>query len=206
MNSGKLALEVYQKLSSQQKRFLNEKDLTDSKTLQEWLDFLEGPVEYDVLIDKTTQSLKMAIRLLWFFAGFNLIVAIITQSWHLAVLGVAMGALALYQRVKRGSYFKRDLHNHLRLFFYPALKGLSEKLEAATPIKAQFWLREKDQNKLIMLFSLNLNDRKIDVAVGPNSYELTTKIEGEAQTKTGENLHHSNFVETLLHFGSIKHS
>ena len=61
MNSGRQALEVYETLSTQQKRFLTEKDLEDTKTLKEWLEFLEGPVQYDVLIDKTTQMLKMAI-------------------------------------------------------------------------------------------------------------------------------------------------
>ena len=152
MNSGRQAMEVYQTLSAQQKRFLTEKDLEDTKTLIEWIEFLEGPVKYDVLIDKTTQMLKKAILMLWVFAAFNLIVAIVTQSWYLGVLGIGMAILAIYQRFKRGSYFKRDLHNHLRLFFFPALQKLAESLDQSTAINTRFWLREKDQNEHIIVY------------------------------------------------------
>lgn len=194
MNSGRQAMEVYQTLSSQQKRFLNEKDLEDTKSLQEWVAFLEGPVKYDFLIDKTTQMLKMAIRMLWVFAAFNLIVAIVTQSWYMCVLGAGMAILAMYQRFKRGSYFKRDLHNHLRLFFFPALKKLSESLEVATEIKTRFWLREKDENEHVIVFSLKKEGKGVTVFVNQDAYKIEVEYNGDTKSIHGKNLHYSTFV------------
>lgn len=198
MNSGRQALEVYQTLSTQQKRFLNEKDLEDTKSLKEWIAFLEGPVKYDVLIDKTTQTLKMAIRLLWVFAAFNLIVAAVTQSWYMGLLGVSMAILAMYQRFKRGSYFKRDLHNHMRLFFFPALQKLAETLESSTSITAQFWLREKDQNEHIIIFSVKKEGKPVTVYINADSYQIEVIQDGDKQTTSGKNLHYSAFVEDFL--------
>lgn len=195
MNSGKQAMEVYQTLSTQQKRFLSEKDLEDTKSLSEWIEYLEGPVQYDVLIDKTTQMLKMAIRLLWIFAAFNLIVAILTQTWYLGVISVGMAALAIYQRFKRGSYFKRDLHNHLRLFFFPALKKLTESLDPVTPIKTRFWLREKDQNEHIIVFSLEKDGNPVTVYINPEAYQIEVEKAGKKLKTLGQNLHYSAFVE-----------
>ncbi len=197
MNSGRQALEVYQTLSAQQKRFLNEKDLEDTKSLQDWLDFLDGPVKYDVLIDKTTQMLKMAIRLLWGFAAFNLIVAVVTQSWYMGVLGAGMAILAMYQRFKRGSYFKRDLHNHLRLFFFPTLQKLSEIIDISTEIKTKFWLREKDENEHIIVFSMVKEAKSVTVFVNPNAYKIEVDSHGEKQTIDGKNLHYTAFIEDL---------
>ena len=195
MNSGRQAMEVYQTLSAQQKRFLTEKDLEDTKTLAEWIEFLEGPVKYDVLIDKTTQMLKKAILMLWVFAAFNLIVAIVTQSWYLGVLGIGMAILAIYQRFKRGSYFKRDLHNHLRLFFFPALQKLAESLDQSTAINTRFWLREKDQSEHIIVFSLNKNGNPVTVYVNPASYNIEVEKDGNKQITDGKNLQYSAFVE-----------
>lgn len=197
MNSGRQALEVYQTLSSQQKRFLNEKDLEDTKSLQAWLEFLEGPVRYDVLIDKTTQMLKMAIRLLWIFAAFNLIVAVVTQSWYMGVLGAGMAILAMYQRFKRGSYFKRDLHNHLRLFFFPALQQLAKTLDGSTEIKTKFWLREKDENEHIIVFNLEKEGKPVTVFVNPDAYKIEVDNNGDLKTINGKNLHYSTFVADL---------
>ncbi|MDW3197558.1 MAG: hypothetical protein R8G66_34650 [Cytophagales bacterium] len=195
MNSGRQAMEVYQTLSAQQKRFLTEKDLEDTKTLSEWIKFLEGPVQYDVLIDKTTQMLKKAILMLWVFAAFNLIVAIVTQSWYMGVLSVGMAILAIYQRFKRGSYFKRDLHNHLRLFFFPALQKLGESLDQSTAINTRFWLREKDQSEHIIVFSLNKDGNPVTVYVNPESYKIAVEKDGNKQITDGKNLHYSAFVE-----------
>lgn len=198
MNSGRQALEVYQTLSTQQKRFLNEKDLEDTKSLQEWIEFLEGPVKYDVLIDKTTQMLKRAIRLLWVFAAFNLIVAVVTQSWYMGLLGVGMAILAMYQRFKRGSYFKRDLHNHMRLFFFPALQKLADSLESSTSIKAQFWLREKDQNEHVIIFNVKKEDKPVTVYINADSYHIEVNQNGNKQTISGKNLYYSAFVEDFF--------
>lgn len=195
MNSGRQAMEVYEGLSPQQKRFLTEKDLQDTKSLEEWLQFLEGPVKYDVLIDKTTQILKRAIRLLWIFAAFNLIVAIVTQSWYLGVLGAGMAMLAVYQRFKRGSYFKRDLHNHLRLFFFPVLQKLAESMDQSTSINTRFWLREKDQSEHIIIFSLKKDGNPVTVYVNPEGYQIELEKDGNKQITTGNNLHYSEFVE-----------
>lgn len=198
MNSGRQALEVYETLSTQQKRFLIEKDLEDTKTLEEWLEFLEGPVQYDVLIDKTTQMLKMAIRLLWIFAAFNLIVAVVTQSWHMGVIGAGMATLAVFQRFKRGSYFKRDLHNHLRLFFYPTLEKLADALDPATAIKVKFWLREKEQNEHIIVFSLEKAGKPVSVFLNPEGYQIEIDPDGVNQTIQGKNLHYTAFFEDFL--------
>ncbi len=196
MNSGRQALEVYETLSAQQKRFLNEKDLEDTKSLQDWITFLEGPVKYDILIDKTTQMLKMAIRFLLVIAAFNLIVAFITQSWYMGVLSLGMVFLAMYQRFKRSSYFKRDLHNHLRLFFFPTLQKLAESLDPTTLIKTRFWLREKDENEHIIIFSLTKGEQLVKVYVNRDTYQI--EINGDLKKTVGKNLHYSAFVEDLL--------
>ena len=198
MNSGRQALEVYQTLSTQQKRFLNEKDLEDTKTLHEWIDFLAKPVQYDELIDKTTQMLKLASRLLWGFAAFNLIVAIITQSWYMGLLGAGMAGLAVYQRFQRGSYFKRDLHNHLRLFFFPMLQKLAESLDPGTEITTRFWLREKDRNEEVIRFSLKKGQLPVTVSVNTATYHIRAENDGMQQSIEGKRLLYSTFVEDLL--------
>jgi len=195
MNPGKKAMELYETLSAQQKRFLSEKDLEDTKSLEEWINFLEGPVKYDILIDKTTQILKMAIRFLWIFAGFNLVVGVVTQSWYVGMLGMGMAALAVYQRFKRGSYFKRDLHNHLRLFFFPALQKLAESLDPSTEIITRFWLREKDQSKHIIIFSLKKDGNQVNVKVNPEVYQIEVEKEGKKINTQGRKLHYSALVE-----------
>ena len=194
MNTGRQAFEIYNTFSQQQKRFLNEKDLEDTKTLEEWLSFLEGPVAYDTLIDKTTLTLKMAIRLLWAFAGLNVIIAIITASWYLGLLAIAMAGLAVYQRLKRASYFKRDLHNHLRLFFYPALGSMNDFLGSSCSISVHFWLREKDKTEHIIAFSFEHEGHKTKINVLPNGYQI--EVNDQLQ-KTGNNLSHSSFISDL---------
>lgn len=197
MNSGRQAFELFQTLDNQQRRFLSEKDYEGTKTLEEWLTFLKGPVEYDILIDRTTQTLKMAIRLLWIFAAFNMVVAIVTQSWFLGVVSVGMAVLAIYQRLKRASYFKRDLHNHLRLFFFPALEQMSSLLGSDTKVSTKFQLREKDQAEHIIEFSFSQPGKSIEIKVPADHYHIEVKTGEGAQQKSGKNLSHKAFIEDL---------
>lgn len=193
MNSGRQAFELYQTLDHQQKRFLQEKDMEGTKTLENWISFLEGPVAYDVLIDKTTRTLKLAIRLLWIFAIFNIVIAFVTQSGYLGVVGLGMASLAVYQRMKRGSYFKRDLHNHLRLFFYPALEGMMDFLDKDTLITSQFQLREKDRAEFIIIFSFDHAGKTVEVKVPSDHYQINL----EGTQISGQNLSHVDFCEDL---------
>ncbi len=198
MNSGKQAQELFHTLSDQQKRFLIEKDLTDEKSIKEWLTFLSDIVRYDELIDKTTRNLKMAIMLLWIIAIFNVVVAIITKSLPLALLAIAMAGLAIFQRVKRSSYFKRDLHNHLRLFFYPLLRALFDTAGPDMPLFADFRLREKDTKDYVVSFSFPWDDRKsIKAKLHRDRYELNVLIDQDEKLIHGETLAVGSFLEDL---------
>jgi len=198
MNSGKQAQELFQKMNGDQKRFLIEKDVTDEKSIKDWLVFLDDIVRYDVLIDKTTKNLKMAILLLWVMAIFNLIVATVTQSLPLLVLSLAMGGLAVYQRVKRASYFKRDLHNHLRTFFHPLLRMLFDVLGPEMPLFADFKLREKDTKEYVVSFSFPWDDNKsVKAKILRDHYELKILVENEEKELNGNDLSVGSFLEQI---------
>ena len=199
MNSGKQAQELFKSLSTSQRRFLIEKDYTDEKTLEDWVSFLKEIVQYDILIDKITKNLKMAILSLWVIAIFNGLVAILTQSVPLGVGAGLMIILAIYQRFRRASYFKKDIHNHLRLFFYPLLIHLRENIGEKTPILAAFQLREKDKVESILSFSFRWGgDKSAKVKVLDEHYELKVLHGGREKEVTSENLSIEAFRKDLL--------
>ncbi len=198
MNHGKQAFELFQTLSDSQKRFLIEKDMTDEKTIKEWLVFLQDIVRYDVLIDKTTKNLKLAIKLLWVVAVFNVVIAVVTQSIALGILALLMAGLAVYQRIKRASYFKRDLHNHLRLFFYPLLKALFDTAGPDMPLFADFRLREKDTSDYVISFAFPWDDKKsIKAKLQRDKYELNILVDDAEKQIIGDSLSVGTFLEQI---------
>ena len=198
MNSGKQAQDLFQNMSDTQKRFLIEKDATDEKTVKDWLIFLDDIVRYDVLIDKTTKTLKSAIMLLWVFSIFNIIVAVITSSFPMALLGMAMAGLAIYQRLKRASYFKRDLHNHLREFFHPLLKALFDTVGPDTQVFADFKLREKDTDEYVISFGFAWDDQKsIKAKLTREGYNLKVLIDNEEKEIIRDHASVGQFLEDV---------
>ena len=185
-------------MSDTQKRFLIEKDATDEKTVKDWLIFLDDIVRYDVLIDKTTKTLKSAIMLLWVFSIFNIIVAVITSSFPMALLGMAMAGLAIYQRLKRASYFKRDLHNHLREFFHPLLKALFDTVGLDTQVFADFKLREKDTDEYVISFGFAWDDQKsIKAKLTREGYNLKVLIDNEEKEIIRDHASVGQFLEDV---------
>lgn len=198
MNSGKQANDLFKTLTDTQKRFLLEKDYSDKKRIGDWIPFLEDIVQYDVLIDRTTRNLRLAINFIGAVAIFNLIVALLTSSVFLGVGGILLVFMTVFQRIKRKAYFKRDLQNHLRLFFFPLIREMQKTLSPEAVFEVEFHLREKDNIQDIISFSVEAESGiRLTSKVRKEHYEFEVMNGEQSQKVIGTNLSYVDFMKQL---------
>ncbi len=164
--------QIFEQLSVSQRRFLLEKTMTDTKTVREWLEFLQPIVAYDAMIDSATARLKVSLRFLLAMAAFNLLVAVVIQNLWVGLLGMTMAGLAVYQWTSRLAISKRDLSNHLRKFFYPLLASFRDVLDEDLELQASFHLREKDESPVIIDARGAAGEVDFEIALKKDAYQV----------------------------------
>ncbi|MEM9325288.1 MAG: hypothetical protein AAGA85_06520 [Bacteroidota bacterium] len=164
--------QIFDELSSAQRRFLLEKDASGKRTATAWLEFLKPIVAFDILVDNSSKKLRHALRLLAFMAAFNLLVALIIGNGWVGATGGLMAFLAAYQWSKLRANVKRDLHNHLRDYFVPLLSYMVEGDFGEMVVEAKFQLREKDQRQYVIEGSIGEEVGGIRFAITRDSYTV----------------------------------
>lgn len=131
------AKNFYRSLSTQEKRFIDDKTMSTTLSVKNWKLFLQRASAYDAYIDKqlTDSTGWIALFVVLVIAG-SIAYGMLLIDWVLSIPLVS-GMVCVWLISRRMTLKSRDINNYLRQFFMPfldamsALAGEEAKLSAA---------------------------------------------------------------------------
>ena len=140
------ALKFYQELSEDQKKFIDEKQISATFSIKKWQAFLSKAAAYDTYGDKAIDGLAKKFALYLVLAIVSIIVAFMVDLLIFIASAVFI-TLFVRQIMIKNKFEKRDMNNYLRLFFFPLLDVLKLKAGEDAKLSAQldFRIPTRDQ-------------------------------------------------------------
>jgi hypothetical protein len=135
------ASKFYDALSPQEKRFIEDKTMSTTLSVKNWITFLQRASAYDAHRDKHAASSTGWIVLLIILTIISSIAYYQLQEPLLIIAPTLLAIIAAWLIMKKSTVKKRDLNNYLRLFFMPFLHvmkdlaGEEAKLSAAVDFR-----------------------------------------------------------------------
>ncbi len=124
--SVKKALRFYKGLSKDQQRFINEKKISITLPIREWVAFLKNAALYDEIGDDARKKNRTKIII----SVVTIIASIFITTWIplVGIFIIVIAVLVMAEAIRVNSKLVHlDLTNHLRLFLMPLLYILVEK-------------------------------------------------------------------------------
>ncbi len=120
------AKKFYQSLTLQEKRFIDDKTMSTTMSVKNWIAFLTRASAYDAYRDKLASRSGWSIALGVFLTIISTVVYFNTEiSWIIAFPAV-FGFVTAWLIFQRATLKSRDLNNYLRMFFMPFLKMMED--------------------------------------------------------------------------------
>jgi hypothetical protein len=152
---------IYRSLSAEQKKLVDDKQLSATLSVRDWTAFLRKAAVFDELGEKAVRQYLIYMIILIVFTIIALIVMV--DFWQAGLPGTVICAGLLIIVVRNYRRFKkRDLTNHLRLFLLPLLFVLKDKagdkarvslkLDLRNPVKTDPVKTFKQDNRRIKLY------------------------------------------------------
>lgn len=135
------AKKFFTALNPQQKQFVENKTISATLSVKNWIDFLSNASLYDHYAD---QAIKRNLWGIVMFAVLTLVAIFLTPVAYyplLIVIPVALGLITFYLIRRRITFKQRDINNYLRLFFMPFLEMLKVKAGAEAKLSASLDFR-----------------------------------------------------------------
>lgn len=135
------AKKFYDGLSPQEKRFIDDKTMSTTWTVKNWVTFLQRASAYDAYRDKHAKSSVGWIVLLIILTIISSIAYYQLREPLLIIAPTLCAILAVWLIMRMSTMKSRDLNNYLRLFFIPFLNvmkdlaGEEAKLSAAVDFR-----------------------------------------------------------------------
>ncbi len=147
--SVKKAIKFYQGLSKDQQRFINEKQISLTLPLREWIAFLKNTALYDEIGDEARKKNRTKITI----SIITIVASVFIAFWIplVGVIIIVIAVLVMAEAIRVNSKLVHlDLTNHLRIFLMPLLYVLVDKAGEKTDVSLQLDLRnpiKKDPEK-----------------------------------------------------------
>ena len=145
----KKAIQFYQSLSKDQQKFINEKQISLTLPIREWIAFLKNAALYDEIGDATRKKNITKI-----VASVVCIIASVFITLWIPLVGILLivvAVLVMAETIRVNSkLIHLDLTNHLRIFLMPLLYILVSKAGEKADLALSLDLRnpiKKDPNK-----------------------------------------------------------
>jgi hypothetical protein len=148
------AKKFYQSLSLPEKRFIDDKTMSSTMSVKNWIAFLSRASAYDAYRDKIAKGS-------WVFIVLGILATIATSIAYSQLgipLLIALPALAAgttaWLIMRQSTLKRRDLNNYLRLFFMPFLRmmedfaGPDAKLSAAVDFRDPYKQSQPSTSKV----------------------------------------------------------
>ncbi|MCS6794899.1 MAG: hypothetical protein NZ516_02970 [Raineya sp.] len=145
------SLILFLQLTKEQTSVFFTRKLQGQRTIQEWLFFLQRIAEFDKHADNTR---KVMIVNFWWILGISFVAYIVgigienmiflNWLWRISLF-LMLIHLSVYFLLKRF-----DLSNHLRVFFVPLLRILSQESKPENPLQLQMYLSEPENEQFLI--------------------------------------------------------
>jgi hypothetical protein len=135
------AKKFYDGLSPQEKRFIDDKTMSTTWTVKNWITFLQRASAYDAYRDKHSKSSVGWIVLLIILTVISSIAYYQLQEPLLIIAPTLCAIITVWLFMRMNTMKSRDLNNYLRLFFMPFLNAMKDlageeaKLSAAVDFR-----------------------------------------------------------------------
>lgn len=155
------ASKFYDALSPQEKRFIEDKTMSSTLSVKNWITFLQRASAYDAHRDKHAASSTGWIVLLIILTIISSIAYFQLQEPLLIIAPTLSAIMAAWLIMKKSTVQKRDLNNYLRLFFMPFLNVMKDLAGEETKLSAAVDFRDPLRN--IKPTSSNISGRNIEL-------------------------------------------
>lgn len=138
------AKKFYQSLTLQEKRFIDDKTMSTTMSVKNWIAFLTRASAYDAYRDKLASRSGWSIAIGVILTIASIVVYFESEIMWTISLTAVFGCVTAWLILQRATMKSRDLNNYLRMFFMPLLKmmedfaGPDAKLSAAVDFRDPF--------------------------------------------------------------------
>src|SRR5687768_7412399 len=139
------AREFYQALNPQQKEFVDQKTISTSVSVKNWLLFLNKATAYDQYIDKSLNRSLIWISVLTVLLIGSAIAAGMNENANILFITLAIGIVLIFMVRQRQKLLKKDLNNYLREFFMPFLEVIKIKAGEEAKLSAALDFRDPER-------------------------------------------------------------
>lgn len=135
------ARKFYDALSPQEKRFIEDKTMSTTLSVKNWITFLQRSSAYDAYRDKIASRSTGWIVLFVILAIISSFIYVEFPKPVMIIPPTLFAGIAVWLFMRKDTIKKRDLNNYLRLFFMPLLNvmkdlaGEEAKLSAAVDFR-----------------------------------------------------------------------
>lgn len=140
------ASKFYDALSPQEKRFIEDKTMSTTMSVKNWITFLQRASAYDAYRDKQSKSLTGWVVLFFILTIASTITYYQLEEPLLIVIPTLSAILAAWLFMRKSTIRKRDLNNYLRSFFIPFLNVMKDLAGEEAKLSAALDFRDPLRN------------------------------------------------------------